>query len=95
MINYTGNTDIIVDGSSLGGAAGDTDSLTLYGTDPANPSSSGDDTFNADFTRAGTPGNEWVQVSDSNGSQTEVSGEGLKPGLKVVTGQLAAGTTAQ
>lgn len=36
-----------------------------------------------------------VQVGDSNGSQTEVSGEGLKPDLKVVTGQLAAGTAAQ
>lgn len=30
-----------------------------------------------------------VQAGDSNGSQTEVSGAGLKPGLKVVTGQLA------
>lgn len=30
-----------------------------------------------------------VQVGDSNGSQTEVSGEGLTTGLKVVTGQLA------
>ena len=39
-----------------------------------------------------------VQVGDSNGSQTEVSGEGLEAGLKVVTGQLAgqgAGTAAQ
>ncbi|MBN9545445.1 MAG: efflux RND transporter periplasmic adaptor subunit [Alphaproteobacteria bacterium] len=30
-----------------------------------------------------------VQVGGSNGSQTEVSGEGLTAGLKVVTGQLA------
>lgn len=30
-----------------------------------------------------------VQVGDSNGSQTEVSGENLTPGLKIVTGQLA------
>ena len=67
VINYTHNTDIIVDGSSPGGVAGDTDSLTLKGTDPANPSTSGNDTFNADFTHAGTLGNAWVQVSDSNG----------------------------
>lgn len=31
-----------------------------------------------------------VQAGDSNGSQTEVAGNGLKPGMKVVTGQLAA-----
>lgn len=30
-----------------------------------------------------------VQVGDSNGSQTQVSGENLSPGLKIVTGQLA------
>lgn len=30
-----------------------------------------------------------VQAGDSNGSQTEVAGDGLKPGMKVVTGQLA------
>lgn len=30
-----------------------------------------------------------VQVGDSNGTQTEVSGKGLAAGLKVVTGQLA------
>lgn len=31
-----------------------------------------------------------VTVGDSNGSQTEVSGAGVRPGLKVITGQLAA-----
>lgn len=30
-----------------------------------------------------------VQAGDSNGSQTEVAGDGLKAGMKVVTGQLA------
>lgn len=35
-----------------------------------------------------------VTVGDSNGSQTEVSGPALKPGLRVITGQLAAGETA-
>lgn len=35
-----------------------------------------------------------VTVGDSNGSQTEVSGPQLKPGLPVITGQLAAGETA-
>ncbi len=56
VVNYTFNTNIIVNGSSPAGTAGDTDSLMLNGTDPANPGSSGNDTFNADFTRAGTPG---------------------------------------
>ncbi|HEX5378611.1 MAG TPA: efflux RND transporter periplasmic adaptor subunit [Phenylobacterium sp.] len=35
-----------------------------------------------------------VQVGDSNGSQTEVSGRGLAAGLKVVTGQLARNGSA-
>ncbi|MFC3712152.1 efflux RND transporter periplasmic adaptor subunit [Sphingoaurantiacus capsulatus] len=35
-----------------------------------------------------------VTVGDSNGSQTEVSGPQLKPGLKVITGQLASGEAA-
>lgn len=35
-----------------------------------------------------------VTVGDSNGSQTEVSGPALKPGLRIITGQLAAGETA-
>src|SRR3546814_20606158 len=30
-----------------------------------------------------------VRVGDSNGSQTEVSGKDLKPGMKLITGQLA------
>lgn len=36
-----------------------------------------------------------VRVGESNGSQTEVSGEGLTAGLKVVTGQLAGRGTGQ
>lgn len=35
-----------------------------------------------------------VTVGDTNGSQTEVSGPQLKAGLKIITGQLAAGETA-
>ena len=66
-VNYVLNTNLIVNGSSLAGTAGDTDSLTLRGTDPANPGTSGNDFFDADFTRAGTPGNELVRVTDSNG----------------------------
>jgi HlyD family secretion protein len=32
-----------------------------------------------------------VTVGDTNGSETEVSGDGVRPGLMVITGQLAAG----
>jgi hypothetical protein len=65
VINYTLNTNIIVNGND--GTAGDTDTLTLDGTSPANPGSSGSDAFVADFTAAGTPGNEFVKVTDING----------------------------
>ncbi len=64
VVNYLLNTNIIVNGSSPSGAAGDTDSLTLRGTAPANPGTSGRDLFDADLTRAGTPGNELVRVTD-------------------------------
>ncbi len=58
VINYTLNTDIIVNGND--GTAGDTDTLTLYGTDPANPGSSGNDNFVANFAAAGTPADPMV-----------------------------------
>ncbi len=67
VVNYTFNTNIIVNGSSPSGTAGDTDTLTLKGTDPGNPSTSGLDNFIADFTAAGGPGSELVKVSDENG----------------------------
>lgn len=40
--------------------------------------------------RDGQPQPIQVTVGDSNGSQTEVSGAQLRPGLRVITGQLAA-----
>jgi len=36
-----------------------------------------------------------VTAGDTDGSQTEVTGEGLKPGMKVITGKLAAGAQSQ
>ena len=36
-----------------------------------------------------------VTVGDTNGTLTEVTGGDLKPGMKVITGQLATGSTAQ
>jgi hypothetical protein len=65
VLNYMLNTNIIVNGSSPAGTLGDTDTLTLRGTDPASSGTSGNDTFDIDLTRAGTPGNEWIQVTDS------------------------------
>ncbi|WP_156679626.1 efflux RND transporter periplasmic adaptor subunit [Sphingomonas profundi] len=34
-----------------------------------------------------------VTVGDTNGSETEVTGSGLAPGMEIITGQLAAGQT--
>lgn len=36
-----------------------------------------------------------VTIGDTNGTVTEITGGDLKPGMKVITGQLAAGTTGQ
>ena len=36
-----------------------------------------------------------VTIGDTNGSVTEITGGGLKPGMKVITGQLASGTAAR
>jgi hypothetical protein len=69
VVNYVLNTNIIVNGSSPAGTAGDTDSLTLMGTNPGSAGTSGNDHFVADFTAAGTPGNELVKVTDlANGN---------------------------
>lgn len=43
----------------------------------------------------GTPQPVKVVVGDSNGSETEVTGEGIAEGAKVITGQLAPGETQQ
>ena len=64
-MNYTTNTAIIVNGSSPAGTAGDTDSLTLRGTDPANPGTSGNDDVIANFTAAGNAANPLVRVYDA------------------------------
>ncbi len=67
VINYQLNVNIIVNGSSPAGTVGDTDTLTLRGTDPANPGTSGNETFDVDFTAAGIPGDELAIVTDTVG----------------------------
>src|SRR5262249_20239058 len=64
VVNYVLNTNIIINGSSPAGTAGDTDNLFLRGTDPANPGTTGRDGFDVDFTRAGVAGDELVRVTD-------------------------------
>ncbi|HEU5432054.1 MAG TPA: hypothetical protein VFU81_10335, partial [Thermomicrobiales bacterium] len=65
VINYVLNTDLVVNGND--GSAGDTDTLTLNGTDPANPGASGQDNFIANFAAAGTPAAPMVTVTDNVG----------------------------
>ena len=67
IIDYLLNTNIVVNGSSPVGTVGDTDSLILRGTDPANPATSGQDAFDVNFTRTGTAGDEVVRVTDAVG----------------------------
>jgi HlyD family secretion protein len=43
----------------------------------------------------GTPQPIKVTTGDTNGTLTEVTGGDLKPGMKVITGQLASGSTAR
>jgi HlyD family secretion protein len=43
----------------------------------------------------GQPRAVQVTIGDTNGSATEITGGELKPGMKIVTGQLAAGGTEQ
>jgi Ca2+-binding RTX toxin-like protein len=66
VFNYVLNTNVVVNGND--GTAGDADTLTLRGTDPANPATSGDDTFDVDLTRTGTAGDELVRVTDNGTS---------------------------
>lgn len=65
VVNYVLNTNIIVNGND--GSAGDTDTLTLRGTNGTTPLTSGNETVTADFNLAGGPGTEWVSVNDTNG----------------------------
>ena len=65
VVNYVLNTNIIVNGND--GSAGDTDTLTLRGTNGTTPSTSGNENVNVDFNLAGGPGTEWVTVDDANG----------------------------
>lgn len=67
IINYTLNSNIVINGNNGAGNLGDTDTLTLLGTDGTTTLTSGNDTFAVDFTAAGTPGAEVVQVTDSVG----------------------------
>src|SRR5690606_6309219 len=65
VINYTLNADIIVNAND--GTLGDTDTLTLRGTDPANPGTSGLEDFTINLTAAGTPADPLVIVDDTFG----------------------------
>lgn len=61
-ISYVDNLDIVVNDGD--GHVSDTDSLTLRGTNPDGPGASGRDIFDANFTRTGTVGDEFVRVTD-------------------------------
>lgn len=43
----------------------------------------------------GTPQPVQVTIGDTNGTVTEITGGNLKPGMKIITGQLASGSAAQ
>jgi hypothetical protein len=62
VVQYVANTDIIVVDDD--GSLADTDSLTLRGTNPNGPQTSGNDTFTADFTAAGGVLTPQVVVTD-------------------------------
>ncbi len=62
VVNYLLNSNIIVNGND--GSLGDADTLTLRGTDPANPGTTGIDNVFADFTLAGDAANPMVRVYD-------------------------------
>ncbi|MCM2371709.1 dockerin type I domain-containing protein [Aporhodopirellula aestuarii] len=61
-IDFTFNTDIIINDND--GFLNDTDRLTLLGTDPSNPGTSGNETVVADFTMAGGVGTPQFSVLD-------------------------------
>jgi len=62
-IDYVNNLDIIVLDDDL--FASDTDTLTLLGTNPDNPGTSGHELVTADFTAAGDVANPIVTVRDA------------------------------
>jgi Ca2+-binding RTX toxin-like protein len=61
-IDFVGNTDIIINDND--GFLNDTDTLTLLGSDPSNPGTSGNETVVADFTMAGGVGTPQFSVLD-------------------------------
>ncbi|WP_146522014.1 dockerin type I domain-containing protein [Stieleria varia] len=61
-IDFVANTDIIINDND--GFLNDTDTLTLLGTNPDNPGTSGNETIIADFTAAGGVGTQQVLVQD-------------------------------
>ncbi|MCI0360198.1 MAG: hypothetical protein L0211_17105 [Planctomycetaceae bacterium] len=64
VVQYVANTDIIVLDDD--GSLSDTDRLTLNGTNPGGPQTSGRDTIAANFTAAGTLLDPMVTVTDTN-----------------------------
>ena len=66
VINYQLNANIIVNASAPSGTLGDTDTLTLLGTDPANGQTSGLENFLVNLENLGTGigGDEQVMVID-------------------------------
>ncbi len=63
VIQYVANTDIVVLDDD--GGLADTDSLTLNGTNPDGPQTSGRETFAANFAAAGDLANPLVTVTDT------------------------------
>ena len=87
VVNYVLNSNIIVNGSSPSGTAGDTDNLFINGTDPANPGSSGNEDFLADFTASGDATHPMVRVYDAG--QTPPTTRPTAAELGDTTGALA------
>jgi hypothetical protein len=65
VVNYTNNSNIIVNGSSPAGTAGDTDNLFVNGTAPANPGTSGNEDVLANFAATGDGTHPMVRVYDA------------------------------
>ncbi|MFM8475698.1 MAG: beta strand repeat-containing protein, partial [Planctomycetaceae bacterium] len=64
VVAWIGNTDIIVVDDD--GAVSDTDRLFINGTDPGTPQVSGNDTFQVNFSAAGTVADPMVTVRDAD-----------------------------
>ena len=61
-IDFVANTDIIINDND--GFLNDTDTLTLLGSDPSNPGTSGIETAIVDFTAVGGVGSQQIRVQD-------------------------------